>query len=91
MIQCRIRELMAIKGRKEKRRVTYDDIFDTVGVNKTTLVKLANDRAAMIGTSVIDRLCAYFECQPGDLFLYIPDEKLSSYYGFDMGQMNVAT
>ena len=74
MIQCRIRELMAIKGRKEIRRITYDNILAEVGVSKNTLVRLANDRAAMIGISVINRLCAYFDIQPGELFVYVPDE-----------------
>ncbi len=73
MIQCRIRELMAIKGRREMRRITYDDILAQVGVSKGTLVKLANDRAARIGMSVMNRLCAYFECQPGDLFIHITE------------------
>ena len=51
MIQCRIRELIAIKGRREMRRITYDDILTEVGVSKNTLVRLANDRAAMVGIS----------------------------------------
>ena len=75
MIQCRIRELIAIKGRREMRRITYDDILTEVGVSKNTLVRLANDRAAMVGISVINRLCAFFECQPGELFVYVPDER----------------
>ena len=79
MIQCRIRELMAIKGRREIRRITYDNILAEVGVSKNTLVRLANDRAAMIGISVINRLCAYFDIQPGELFVYVPDESNESY------------
>ena len=70
MIQCRLRELIGAKGRQEHRRITYDDILTEAGVNKTTLTKLANDRASMVGISVIDRLCAYFRCQPGDLFIH---------------------
>lgn len=70
MIQCRLRELMGAKGRQERRRITYDDILAQTGVNKNTLTRLANDRAGMVGISVIDRLCAYFGCQPGDLFIY---------------------
>ena len=70
MIQCRLRELIGAKARQEHRRITYDDILAQVGVNKTTLTKLANDRASMVGISVIDRLCTYFQCQPGDLFIH---------------------
>ncbi len=74
MIQCRLRELMAAKSRQERGRVTYDSIRAETGVNKNTLTRLANDRAGMVALSTIDRLCAYFECQPGDLFIYTTDE-----------------
>ena len=77
MIQCRLRELMAAKGRHEHRRITYDDILAHSGVSKNTLTRLASDRANMVGISVIDRLCAYFDCQPGDLFIYRPPAELS--------------
>ena len=72
MIQCRLRELMAAKGRHERRRITYSDILADTGVSKTALTRLANDRADRVGVSTMDRLCAYFDCQPGDLFVYNP-------------------
>ena len=74
MIQCRLRELMATKGRRERRRITYRDIGAETGLDKTTLSRLANDRADRVALSTIARLCAYFECQPGDLFIYVADE-----------------
>ena len=73
MIQSRLRELMAVKGRRERRRITYDDIRAATGINKNTLTRLANDRADLVGVATIERLCAYFECQPGDLLVYVPD------------------
>lgn len=73
MIQSRLRELMGEKGRKERRRITYGEIQVQTGVNKNTLTKLANDRASMVGLSVVDRLCAYFDCQPGELFVYVDE------------------
>jgi len=68
-----MRELIAIKGRRERRRITYEDIQAESGVNKNSIAKLTNDRSAMVGISVIDRLCAYFECQPGDLFVFVQE------------------
>ena len=73
MIQCRLRELMAAKGRRERRKITYGDILEQTGVSKNTLTRLANDKASMVGTSTINRLCTYFDCQPGDLFVHVPD------------------
>ena len=73
MIQSRLWELIAAKGRSERRKITYDDIRSQTGINKNTLTRLANDRAGMVGISVIDRLCSYFGCQPGDLFVHVED------------------
>ena len=73
MLQCRLRELMGAKGRREHRRITYDDILTQAGVSKNTLTRLANDRAGMVAIPTIDRLCAYFECQPGDLFIHVEE------------------
>jgi len=73
MIQCRLRELMAIKGRGERRRVTYDDLFVGTGIAKSTLTRLASGRAGMVSMSVMARLCDYFNCQPGDLFVYVSE------------------
>jgi putative transcriptional regulator len=62
---------MAIKARKQGRRVTYSDITAASGIYNTTLTRLANDKADLIGKSTMDRLCAFFDCQPGDLFIYV--------------------
>ena len=73
MIQCRLRELMAVKGRRERRRVTYDDILTATGISKNTLTRLANDRSDRVAMDTMERLCVYFDCQPGDLFVRVPD------------------
>ena len=33
---------------------------------------LANAKPELIGKSTMNRLCAFFDCQPGDLFIYVP-------------------
>ena len=62
---------MATKGRWEYRRITYDDILARTNVSKNTLTRLANGRADGVSMSVMGRLCDYFDCQPGDLFVYV--------------------
>ena len=68
-IQCRLRELMAEQSRRRGRRVTYAEIVSATGVAESTLVRLANDRASRVSLSVIARLCSFFGCEPGDLFV----------------------
>ena len=72
MIQCRLRELMAVRARQGRRKVTYDLIREETGLSKNTLARLANDRADLVALNTMDRLCAFFDCQPGDLFIYVP-------------------
>ena len=73
MIQCRLRELMAAKGRLERRKITYEAIGASTGLDKNTLSRLANDRADRVAFGTIDRLCTYFDCQPGDLFVHVSE------------------
>ena len=71
MIQSRLRELIAAKGRERQTKITYDTVLADTGISKNTLTRLANDRAGRVYISTIDRLCEYFDCQPGDLFVYV--------------------
>lgn len=71
MIQSRLRELMATKSRRDQRRITYSDILANTGISTTTLTRLASDRSEKVALTTMDRLCAYFEAQPGDLFIYV--------------------
>ena len=42
-------------------------------MNKNSIAKLTNDRSAMVGMPTIDRLRAYFKCQPGEIFVYVSE------------------
>ncbi len=73
MIQCRLRELMAVRGRESRRKIRYEDVWQSTGLSRTTLVRLANDKAERVSLRTLEKLCWYFNCQPGDLLVYVPD------------------
>ena len=75
MIQCRLRELMALKSRESRRKITYDDVTSNTRLSRSTLVRLANDRAERISINTMAKLCWYFDCQPGDLLVYVPNSE----------------
>ncbi len=75
MIQCRLRELIATKARIDGHRLKYTDIVAETGISTTTLTRLANDRSDRVAIGTIDKLCAYFNVQPGDLFIYVEDRE----------------
>lgn len=71
MIQFRLRELMARKQRTEGRRITYGVITKQTRISPSTLSRMANNELGMVGLSVVDRLCGFFPCSPGDLIVHV--------------------
>ena len=73
MIRFRLKELMADKSFRENRRVTFEEISQSTGVNRTTLSKMANTRGYNTTTDNLDRLCVYFGCELGVLAEHVDD------------------
>ena len=74
MIRFRLTELIADKAFKERRVVPLTEVAEATGIHRATLSKMANQPGANIGTEVIDKLCKYFACQPGELLMYADTE-----------------
>ena len=76
MIRFRLPELIADKVFKERRVVTMAEVAQATGIHRATLSKIANQPGANIGTDVIDKLCRYFGCKPGELLMYVDDDTM---------------
>lgn len=74
MIRFRLTELIADKAFKERRVVSLTEVADATGIHRATLSKMANQPGANIGTDIIDKLCKYFACQPGELLTYVEED-----------------
>ncbi len=74
MIRFRLSELIAEKAFRERRALSLTEVADQSGVHRATLSKMANQPGANIGTDIIDKLCKYFACQPGDLLMYVDED-----------------
>lgn len=59
---------------KEKKITIYRLRKDKV-IGTASIEKMIGRRAGHIDTRSIERLCAYLNCQPGDIMEYLPDEK----------------
>ncbi len=64
---------MAEKSRLDGSRVTYDDIQKSTGIFPSTLSRVAAARGKRIDLTVLERICEYFDCEPGDLLVMQPD------------------
>ena len=73
MLRFKLKERVADKEFREKRRVTMLEIAADTGIGRITLSRMAgHDASARADT--LDRLCAYFGCRIEDLVEYIPDD-----------------
>ncbi|WP_202909022.1 helix-turn-helix domain-containing protein [Cognatilysobacter segetis] len=75
MIRFRLAELIAEKSFRERRAISMSEVALGSGVHRATLSKMANQPGTNASTDVVDKLCRYFGCQPGDLLTYVEDVK----------------
>jgi putative transcriptional regulator len=73
MLRFKIKEKIADMEFAEGRRVTIGEVAKAAGIHRMTLSKLINQRGYNTGSENLDRLCAFFKCEIGDLVEYIPE------------------
>lgn len=74
MIRFKLKERIADLEFREKRRVTVQEVAESADINRATLSKMLNQHGAVVRTDVLDKLCAYFQCELGDLAEYVPSD-----------------
>ena len=77
MIRYRLRERMADYQFETGEKVTLTKIAESTGINRSTLSKLSTQRNYNTTTEVLDKLCAFFKCEIGDIAEHVPDVKKS--------------
>ncbi len=76
MIRIRLAQLIDDLKFDQGKKISYSDLSTSTGISRSTLNRIANVPGYITTTDVIDKLCEFFECQPGDLLSYIPNKKL---------------
>ena len=54
------------------KEIRKKDVVDNAGISWSTFSKI--NRGEYISLAIIDKLCAFLECQPGDLIEYVPGD-----------------
>jgi len=73
VIRYFLKERIADKEFREKRKIKIDQISKDSGVSRNTLSRILNTYGYSTSTDVLDKLCIYFECQLKDLAEYVED------------------
>lgn len=73
MIRILLKERLSDLSFKLRRRVTLNEVSEATGVSRPTLTRIANVPGYNTNTETIDALCKFFDCEPGDLLVRLPD------------------
>jgi putative transcriptional regulator len=55
--------------------MSQKDVSEKTGIRPATVSALYHETIKRIEIDQLNKLCKAFDCQPGDLFEYIPDEQ----------------
>jgi len=66
--------LLAEKRVSERRNIALSEVERQTGIPRKTLYAWQNNTVTRYDAGIINALCAYFGCDPGDLFHYVPDD-----------------
>lgn len=64
-----------LKDVLRKKGMTQMDLVRMTGIRQPTISAIALGKIIKVPVNVMEKLCAALDCQPGDLFEYIPDDK----------------
>lgn len=71
----RFRELLAIKERREGRRISQREVARVIGLSKYTVDTYARNEVTRFDETTLRTLCDYFGCEVGELL--VTEEVLS--------------
>lgn len=67
MIRSRLSVLLAEKGHREKRKLTYRTVASETGLSLGVLVRMNADKLSRVEADTLDGLCDYLDCGLCDL------------------------
>lgn len=57
-----------------KRKMSVGDFAEQVGISPANIAVLKNGRAKAVRFTTLEAMCEVLQCQPGDLFEWVPEE-----------------
>ena len=58
-----------------QRKMTLSQLSERVDITLAHLSILKNNKAKAVRFSTLEAICAALDCQPGDILVYVPEEK----------------
>jgi putative transcriptional regulator len=57
-----------------RRKVKSRDLAEFVGITEANMSLLKQGKVKGVRFETLEKICAYLQCQPGDLLAHVPDE-----------------
>jgi putative transcriptional regulator len=57
-----------------KKKMSVTDFAAAIDITPANVSVLKNGRAKAVRFSTLDAICRVLDCQPGDIFVWVPDE-----------------
>lgn len=74
MIVNRFAEIVSQIELERRQRISNRQIALGAGVSEPVIARWRTGDVDRYHASVLDALCRYLDCQPGDLLVYVPDK-----------------
>ena len=58
-----------------QRKMPLSQLSERVDITLANLSILKNNKAKAVRFSTLEAICAALDCQPGDILVYVPEEK----------------
>ncbi|UJW79218.1 helix-turn-helix domain-containing protein [Hydrogenophaga sp. SL48] len=56
-----------------RRKVKSRDLAEFVGITEANMSLLKQGKVKGVRFETLEKICAYLQCQPGDLLVFVPD------------------
>ena len=73
-VEFRFKQKFFQKQLDEGRSITQAEVARAVGVTREAVRQWISTETISVRLDTLDKLCAYFQCEPGDLLVRVPDE-----------------
>ncbi len=78
MVRSRLRALLAQRNAERAERgeppITIRQVAEATDLSASVITGLTAKRSKGVQFETLNKLCMYFDCTPGDILVYSPDE-----------------
>ncbi|MDJ0348457.1 helix-turn-helix transcriptional regulator [Cryobacterium sp. PH29-G1] len=61
-----------------KKKMSVADFAAAIDITPANVSVLKNGRAKAVRFSTLDAICRVLECQPGDIFMWVPEDETAT-------------